>query len=168
MPASVTLSTTKPNLVIGNFISAVKNHKTAHRISPQDQLGVQALGRTVGLALDQVQQAVSADREITITAADLAPLLPPTTTVLNVALTAASTTITVADPTDEGEQLVVFLDQDATGGRLIVWDTNFRFTTDQIDTTASTCSVFSFVGRTDPAIGTPQWFMTCTPITGAS
>ncbi len=83
-------------------------------------------------------------------------------------LTVASTTLVVPSPSSSGTPLIVFVTQDNTGGRLIVWDTNFRFTTANIDTTANKTSVFSFVSAVDSLGGNMQWFMTCIPLTGVS
>jgi hypothetical protein len=168
MPSSITLKTAPKVPALGNYISAIKNHDTSRRLTPQDQLGVQTLGRNVGLALDQVSQAISQPQTVVLTQSEIQSFIPATVKIVEVQLTTATTNIVVPSVSAEGVFLVVFVIQDATGGRLITWDTNFRYTTTNIDTTASKTSVFQFVSRIDPAVGAFQWFMINTPLTGAS
>ena len=64
------------------------------------------------------------------------------TQIIDQTLTAAAT---IAAPTTGAKELVVILRQDATGGRTITWGAGFSATSANIDTTASTISVFHFV-----------------------
>jgi hypothetical protein len=83
-------------------------------------------------------------------------------------LTAASTTITLPTPAHDGDLATGVYQQDSTAGRvisgatanLIVWGTNVKSTTTQIDTTQGTTSIFHWV-----ALG-GNWFPLGSPVTG--
>ena len=183
MPSSVTLDVTpniaknavSPTQVNSNLVTAVLNHDTSRRETPQDQLGVKTLGKNTGLVLQELQQGLLAlenllrnPQQTTITAAQIQSLLPSgNTQILEVPLTTSTTNISQASATTEGVALIVFIYQDATGGRQITWDPNFRYTTVNIVTTAHTTSVFNYISRQDPTAGTIQWYLTALPITGA-
>ena len=85
-------------------------------------------------------------------------------------LTAASTTITLPTPARDGDLATGVYQQDSAAGRLvsgftanlIVWGTNVKVTTTQIDTTAGTTSIFHWV-----ALG-GNWFPSGLPVTGVS
>lgn len=82
-------------------------------------------------------------------------------------LTVALTTITPGNTPVEGIPLSVFITQDATGGRQILWGTNVKWATVEIITAAHTVSLFTFVGRADPVDGIVKWYCTgVTPVTG--
>jgi hypothetical protein len=64
------------------------------------------------------------------------------TQIIDLTLTAATT---IAVPTTGARDLVVILRQNATGGWAITWGVGFSATSANIDTAASTISVFRFV-----------------------
>ena len=76
-------------------------------------------------------------------------------------LTDPTTLITTAILPASGDQMTVVITQDATGGRQITWDTMFKMATVEIDTTADTISIFSFIGLSDT-----NWYCTGIPMTG--
>lgn len=84
--------------------------------------------------------------------------------VMDQALTEVTTEITWAgDAPIAGRRLTVFVQQDATGGRLITWDSDFfKYATTEIDLAANAVSVFEFVGRDDG-----YWYMVSAPLLGA-
>lgn len=77
-------------------------------------------------------------------------------------LTAGTTNIASPSAPTSGQALTVFLTQDATGGRQITWAAAYKMAGVDIDTTPSTVSVFSFVGRSS---GT-NWWLAAAPATG--
>ncbi len=125
-------------------------------------------------SLQNLQEAIDALRKnIGETAAYFAYLIqqgaigpPPTptvtvqTTVRDQTLTAATTAITQARASAAGYWLVLFLIQDATGGRQITWDTMFKGDPPvDIAPILLTYSQFVFVSRVDPAdAGNINWF----------
>lgn len=97
-----------------------------------------------------------------------APATTVQTTVRDQTLTAATTAITQARADAAGYWLVLFLIQDATGGRQITWDTMFKGDPPvDIAPVASTYSEFVFVSRVDPADGGAiNWFYVPLLLTG--
>jgi hypothetical protein len=81
---------------------------------------------------------------------------------LDQTLTTGSTTINSPLVPTDAQRLTVILRQDATGGRLIAWDSNFDVTQADIDPTGLTISSFKFVGSGGKWIGVGQ------PMTGAT
>lgn len=81
-------------------------------------------------------------------------------------LTMATTVITPATPPSENVPLVVFITQDATGGRQITWGANVKNAEINIRTTALTYSLFQFIGRVDPSDSVVKWFAEDIPLTG--
>lgn len=75
-------------------------------------------------------------------------------------LTTASTTIT-GPATTTGLLLVVFVTQDATGGRLIVWDpgTFATMASPNLNLVASKTTIFAFIARSDNL-----WWPTAYPV----
>jgi hypothetical protein len=95
--------------------------------------------------------------EASFTESDVQLLLSQQRTVTDQTLTAASTTINAPAV---GQDWVVILRQDATGGRAIVWGAGIKATAANIDTTASTVSTFRFVKSGS------DWVMAGQPTTG--
>lgn len=87
------------------------------------------------------------------------PATGPTITCTDITLSAASTLITATSATAAGDLLFLFLIQDATGGRLITWDTNLKWAPVDIAPIASTVTMVPFVSRVDPADSSAiNWF----------
>lgn len=70
--------------------------------------------------------------------------------------------ITHAAPTADGQTLLVIISQDSSGSHTITWDTMFSLVSPSIPPDVSTVNVFSFVG-----VGS-SWYLSCTPILGAT
>lgn len=71
------------------------------------------------------------------------------TAVIDMTLTSATTTITAA-ATTAGQLMIVYLTQDSTGGRQIVWGTNFKaITSDDIVASINAVNIYTFGGRAD-------------------
>jgi hypothetical protein len=85
---------------------------------------------------------------------------------VDITLIAPTTTISGQVPTaTQGAELVLFMFQDATGGRVPTWDAaKFKIVTNsgwQIDGTPSSVTVFRFTGSS-----AGFWWLSATPITG--
>ncbi len=81
-------------------------------------------------------------------------------------LTTATTAITPLTVPTVGALLILVITQDATGGRQITWGPTVKWAGVDIDTTATTVSVFHFFGRTDPSSSTVKWSLLSAPLTG--
>ena len=66
--------------------------------------------------------------------------------VSSITLTGTTTEITSPQTPVGGQSLTVIITQDGTGGRQITWSSAFQATVVDIDTTASTVSIFRFTG----------------------
>jgi hypothetical protein len=130
----------------------------------------QTIGQMGGSYQDQINSLL---KKLGPFQADIAALLSilqaiPVSNVLRVTLAASSTTtITTALPVNSGDTLTVIV-KAAGDTALLAWDsTVFRFAQTQFDSTASTYTVFSFVGTEDPDNGGDmRWFQTTLPLTG--
>ena len=66
--------------------------------------------------------------------------------VSDITLTSSSTALSSPSTPQAGQSLTYLVRQDGTGGRQITWSSDFQATTVDIDTTASTVSIFRFTG----------------------
>lgn len=95
-------------------------------------------------------------------------VIPPPASVIEQSLSAGFTIpINVADPTDTGQLLYVFL-RAAGPTALFTWGTMFRFASTEFDSTGGLITVFSFVSKVDAIDSTLKWWQTCAQWTGQS
>lgn len=86
--------------------------------------------------------------------------------VVSPVLLTGPTTINSPLPSAPGSELVVLLQQDGTGGRLVTWaNPPFRITQANLGTKANTFSVLRFTAIADPADGILKWWLSAIPIT---
>lgn len=78
----------------------------------------------------------------------------PATSILDTTLTTATTTITSSVTPTVGGLYVVYLTQDGTGGRQIVWGTTFKTLGNQIDIRSGKLSIYTFNAK-----NTTNWYM---------
>jgi len=126
-------------------------------------------GRAIGTLQDEIYTLLQRVNAIANAVNNNASLIVTGGTVSSIEIAApngTTTTIPASVTPAVDSLLVVFVTQDSTGGGLIAWNALYRWAVTNIDTTASTVSLFSFVGRTDPADGVVRWFMTGLPLTG--
>lgn len=130
----------------------------------------QTIGQACGSYQDQINSLI---KKLSPFQADIAALLAilqslPVSNVLRTTLaTASTTTITTALPVNSGDMLTVIVKANGNTA-LLAWDAAvFRFAQTEFDSTASTYTVFSFIGTQDPDNGgAMRWFQTGLPLTG--
>lgn len=168
--ATTTLASATVNLNSVGATGNLVNRVVAASKGTAQQGMVQMIGQSLGSHQDQINLLLGKLKPFQD---DLALLLSiiaglPTSSVLRVTLvTASTTTITAALPVNSGDQLFVIVAAvDDTA--LLAWDSAvFRFAQTEFDSTASTYTVFTFLGTPDPDNGgAMRWFQTTLPLTG--
>ncbi len=160
---TVTINENSPGAV-----KALRSQIQAFSKGLDSEQALDLTGRALGTLQDEIyallKKVIALAKAINSNAAltGLAPFAIQEVTAVHGTTTAIPATITPLI----GNALVVFVSQDSMGGGLIFWNNLFRFAVTNIDTTASTVSVFQFVGRVDPADSIVRWFMIGLPLTG--
>lgn len=122
----------------------------------------------MAMALQLIQEALDSLRsrlDEVIALLGVEPSAPavatPTSYVADVPLTLATTEITWEGVVpNRGDHLVLFVSQDAAGGRQITWNSaKYAYATTQIGTTPNCVNAFRFVAKSDG-----KWYMTGLPL----
>jgi hypothetical protein len=169
-PATLVLASASVNLNSVGATGNLANKIIAASKGTAQQSLMQSIGQGLGSHQDQINLLLGKLKPFQKDIAALLGIIAglPTSSVLRVTLvTATTTTITAPLPVNSGDQLFVFVEAvDDTA--LLAWDTTvFRFAQTQFDSTASTYTVFSFIGTPDPDNGGDmRWFQTTLALTG--